>query len=96
MADRLGCKDMIWTTTRVAPDYLSSSRKRLVPQLIYKGSILKAWGKNRPSRWTKVSSFTSQLPTRSLRGGYRLADLWPGFGYKGSGIDWPIGGRSIH
>ena len=27
------------------PDYLSSSRKRLAPQLIYKGSILNAWGK---------------------------------------------------
>ncbi len=27
------------------PDYLSSSRKRLVPQLLYKGGILHAWGK---------------------------------------------------
>ncbi len=27
------------------PDYLSSSRKRLAPQLIYKGSILQQWGK---------------------------------------------------
>jgi hypothetical protein len=27
------------------PDYLSSSRKRLAPQLLYKGSILKRWGK---------------------------------------------------
>lgn len=27
------------------PDYLSSSRKRLAPQLIYKGGILKNWGK---------------------------------------------------
>jgi hypothetical protein len=27
------------------PDYLSSSRKRLVPQLIFKGGILKTWGK---------------------------------------------------
>jgi hypothetical protein len=27
------------------PDYLSSSRKRLAPQLLYKGSILKGWGK---------------------------------------------------
>lgn len=27
------------------PDYLSSSRKRLVPQLIYKGGILHAWQK---------------------------------------------------
>lgn len=26
-------------------DYLSSSRKRLAPQMIYKGGILKAWGK---------------------------------------------------
>ncbi len=27
------------------PDYLSSSRKRLVPQLLYKGEILRKWGK---------------------------------------------------
>lgn len=27
------------------PDYLSSSRKRLAPQLIFKGGILKAWGR---------------------------------------------------
>src|SRR5574341_834338 len=27
------------------PDYLSSSRKRLAPQLIYKGGILKSWAK---------------------------------------------------
>ena len=26
------------------PDYLSSSRKRLAPQLIFKGGILHAWG----------------------------------------------------
>jgi hypothetical protein len=26
------------------PDYLSSSRKRLAPQLIFKGGILDAWG----------------------------------------------------
>jgi hypothetical protein len=28
-----------------SPDYLSSSRKRLAPQLIYKGGILHGWGK---------------------------------------------------
>lgn len=28
-----------------APDYLSSSRKRLAPQLIFKGGIFKAWSK---------------------------------------------------
>jgi hypothetical protein len=27
------------------PDYLSSSRKRLAPQVLFKGGILKAWGK---------------------------------------------------
>ncbi len=38
---------MEWAGTRNYPraDYLSSSRKRLVPQLIYKGGILKHWGK---------------------------------------------------
>lgn len=28
-----------------SPDYLSSSRKRLAPQILFKGGILKAWGK---------------------------------------------------
>lgn len=28
-----------------SPDYLSSSRKRLVPQLMFKGGILHEWGK---------------------------------------------------
>ncbi len=39
--------DMDWRkeTTYPRPDYLSSSRKRLVPQLIYKGRILNAWKK---------------------------------------------------
>jgi hypothetical protein len=39
--------DMDWTDRRLypRPDYLSSSRKRLAPQLIYKGGILNAWRK---------------------------------------------------
>lgn len=39
--------DMDWTTqpNYPRPDYLSSSRKRLAPQLIFKGGILSAWGK---------------------------------------------------
>jgi len=42
------------------PDYLSSSRKRLAPQLIYKGGILHTWGK----RMAVVvdESFFNQLP----------------------------------
>lgn len=39
--------EMDWTGTQgyPNPDYLSSSRKRLAPQLIFKGGIFKAWGK---------------------------------------------------
>ena len=35
----------IWSGKSPRPDYLSSSRKRLVPQLSYKGHILHQWGK---------------------------------------------------
>ena len=39
--------DFSWTQAfkYPKPDYLSSSRERLVPQIIAKGSILKQWGK---------------------------------------------------
>ncbi len=39
--------DMDWSkeTNYPRPDYLSSSRKRLAPQLLYKGGILSAWNK---------------------------------------------------
>jgi len=39
--------EMDWRkqTNYPRPDYLSSSRKRLVPQLLYKGGILNAWKK---------------------------------------------------
>lgn len=42
------------------PDYLSSSRKRLVPQLVYKGGILHSWGKKIAVALN--SSFFSTLP----------------------------------
>lgn len=39
--------DMDWTREKNYPsaDYVSSSRKRLAPQLIYKGGILHSWGR---------------------------------------------------
>lgn len=39
--------NMNWAESKFypRPDYLSSSRKRLAPQLLYKGAILNAWGK---------------------------------------------------
>jgi Restriction endonuclease NotI len=43
------------------PDYLSSSRKRLVPQIIAKGSILNQWNKKQVV--ALQSSFYGTLPT---------------------------------
>jgi hypothetical protein len=39
--------EMDWTQEQhfPRPDFLSSSRKRLAPQIMYKGQILRAWGK---------------------------------------------------
>lgn len=45
MADRKSNQNMIWMETHVRADYLSSSRKRLVPQMLYKGVIFQAWKK---------------------------------------------------
>jgi len=48
MLDRENCQNMDWgqlATYYPRPDYLSSSRKRLVPQMLYKGGILKEWHK---------------------------------------------------
>jgi hypothetical protein len=43
------------------PDYLSSSRKRLAPQLIFKGGIINAWGKKTAVALNK--GFFETLPT---------------------------------
>lgn len=46
MADPQSQHSMVWTGANYPrPDYLSSSRKRLAPQLIYKGGILHQWRK---------------------------------------------------
>lgn len=47
MADPHHRNEMDWRGQRnyPRPDFLSSSRKRLAPQLIYKGEILKTWQK---------------------------------------------------
>lgn len=42
------------------PDYLSSSRKRLVPQMLYKGGIFHSWGKKQSVALQK--SFFETLP----------------------------------
>jgi hypothetical protein len=47
MEDQLKRSGMDWTgrPNYPRPDYLSSSRKRLAPQLLFKGGIFHAWGK---------------------------------------------------
>jgi hypothetical protein len=47
MQDPKAHADMDWSGKPIypRPDYLSSSRKRLAPQLLFKGGIFHAWGK---------------------------------------------------
>jgi hypothetical protein len=56
-------KDFSWRTgyNFPKPDYLSSSRKRLIPQMLYKGGILKYWGKKQAVALQK--SFFETLPS---------------------------------
>jgi hypothetical protein len=61
MGDPKSRHDMVWEGAYYPrPDYLSSSRKRLAPQLIYKGGILNKWGKKLAV--VIARSFFSTLP----------------------------------
>ncbi len=62
MKDTLAHADMDWTTqpNYPRPDYLSSSRKRLAPQLLFKGGILNTWKKRTAVAINK--SFFNTLP----------------------------------
>ena len=55
-------KDFVWPTgyNYPKPDYLSSSRKRLIPQMLYKGGIFKSWEKKQTVALQK--SFYETLP----------------------------------
>lgn len=61
MNDPKANEKMEWSSLVPRPDYLSSSRKRLLPQLIYKGSILNTWGKKQAVALHK--NFFKTLPT---------------------------------
>ena len=65
MSDPENRANLDWFTKKDYPraDYLSSSRKRLAPQLIYKGGILNAWG--RKMAVAVDSGFFATLPTLS-------------------------------
>ncbi|MBN2005385.1 MAG: hypothetical protein JXA21_18655 [Anaerolineae bacterium] len=60
MNDRKANQNMTWTETNVRADYLSSSRKRLAPQMLYKGTILRAWKKKQAVALHR--SFSETLP----------------------------------
>ncbi len=65
MEDPVSRKNMEWSAKvkspyYPSPDYLSSSRKRLVPQMLYKGGILNAWRKKQAVAIQK--SFFETLP----------------------------------
>lgn len=47
MSDPLKYSNLDWSKEKNFPraDFLSSSRKRLAPQLLFKGGILHSWGK---------------------------------------------------
>ncbi len=63
MKDPVGQAKMDWSGQRNYPnsDYLSSSRKRLAPQLLFKGGILHAWRKKTAVALDK--GFFDTLPT---------------------------------
>jgi len=63
MDDPLGRSKMDWSKepNYPQPDFLSSSRKRLAPQLVYKGGILHTW--NKKIAVALNQSFFSTLPT---------------------------------
>ena len=62
MRDPAANYNMVWPSKNYpTPDYLSSSRKRLAPQLIYKGGILHQWRKKMAVAVHRA--FFDQLPT---------------------------------
>lgn len=63
MANRAARTSFDWSNERLypRPDYLSSSRKRLAPQLVRKGGIFHAWGKR--SAVALDRCFFATLPT---------------------------------
>src|SRR5579875_925742 len=62
MSDPISHVNMDWSKQRnyPRPDYVSSSRKRLAPQLLFKGGILHAWNKKQAVAVDK--NFFATLP----------------------------------
>ena len=63
------------------PDFLSSSRKRLAPQLLYKGGIIHAWGKKSAvaldSHFFATLPELTEVPVRKAEMAWLVYDLIP-------------------
>lgn len=88
-------QDMTWPAKNYpSPDYLSSSRKRLAPQLIYKGGILHKWGKKMAV--VVDESFFAQLPVLE-EVDKEIADIaWMVYGFQKKGGHYSLRKKAIH
>lgn len=83
IADPKNRFNMDWTkqVNFPRPDYLSSSRKRLAPQLMFKGGILNEWGKKSAVALNKAFFDTlpklAQVPKSKADIGWFIYDLLP-------------------
>jgi hypothetical protein len=74
-------QNMDWTTrpNYPRPDYLSSSRKRLAPQLMFKGGIINEWGKKSAVALSKAFFDTlpvlAEVPKRDAAVAWFVYDL---------------------
>lgn len=76
-----------------SPDYLSSSRKRLAPQLIYKGGILHKWG--RKMVVVVDENFFAQLP-KLEEVDKEAADIaWMIYGFQKKGDSYSLRRKGI-
>ncbi|MFQ5641298.1 MAG: NotI family restriction endonuclease [bacterium] len=75
MTNRSKKANMDWSKNKFQPrpDYLSSSRKRLAPQLIYKGGIVMNWNKKQAVVMQK--SFYDTIPDLPIVDDKRKADM---------------------
>jgi hypothetical protein len=76
-----------------SPDYLSSSRKRLAPQLIYKGGILHKWG--RKMAVVVDENFFAQLPELEEVDKESAEIAWMVYGFQKKGDRYSLRRKSI-
>ena len=82
--------DMNWQNENnyPRPDYLSSSRKRLIPQLMYKGRILNSWGKKQAVIIDK--KFYETLPMNIDESGKEGNFCWLVYDHRAIGKNYSI------